>query len=92
MGAYYFITYITRRLGKQFVDNAVIYEHPFRWLKRTQSESNLKIVLVNWREISQDEYLLYNKEDSIEEMEQDITPQRSPLELISREPSDGFLG
>jgi hypothetical protein len=91
MGAYYFVTYITRRLGKQFVDSIVIDEHPFQWLKRSRSESNAKIVLVNWREISEDEYHMYNEEYA-DQLEEAIASQTSPLEMISRDPSDGLIG
>ena len=92
MGAYYFITYITRRLGKQFVDSTVIDEHPFLWLKRSQSESNAKIVLVNWREISEEEFHMYNAEEYVDQLEEAIASQPSPLEMISRDPSDGLIG
>jgi len=91
MGKYYFITYITKRLGKQFFDNDVIDEHPFKWLKRSQSESNSKKVLVNWREISEEEFHLYNDEECVEELDQALESHPSPLELISRDPSDGLL-
>lgn len=91
MGKYYFVTYITRRLGKQFVDNAVIDEHPLLWLKRSQSESNAKIVLVNWREISEPEFQMYN-EEYVDQLEDAIASQPSPLEMISRDPSDGLIG
>ena len=92
MGKYYFITYITKRLGKQFFDNTVVDEHPFQWLKRSQGESNSKKVLVNWREISEKEFHLYNEEDCLEELDQALESHPSPLELISRDPSDGLLG
>ena len=92
MGKYYFITYITKRLGKQFFDNDVIDEHPFQWLKRSQSESSQKRLLVNWREISEEEFHLYNDEECVEELDQALESQPSPLELISRDPSDGLLG
>lgn len=92
MGKYYFVTYITKRLGRQFFDNDVIDEHPFQWLRRSQSESNSKKVLVNWREISEEEFHLYNEEDCIEELDQALESQPSPLEMISRDPSDGLLG
>jgi hypothetical protein len=91
MGKYYFITYITRRLGKQLVDNAAIDEHPFLWLMRSQSESNAKIVLVNWREISEEEFHMYNGE-YVDQLEEAIASQPSPLEMISRDPSDGLIG
>ena len=81
MGKYYFITYITKRLGKQFFDNTVVDEHPFRRLKRSQSESNSKKVLVNWREISEEEFHLYNDEERVEELDQALGSHPSPLEL-----------
>jgi hypothetical protein len=91
MGKYYFITYITKRLGKQFFDSTVIDEHPFMWLKRSQSESNAKIVLVNWREIFEEEFHMYN-EDYVDQVEEAISSQPSPLEMISNNPSDGLIG
>ena len=91
MGKYYFITYITKRLGKQFFDNDVIDEHPFKWIKRSLSESNSKKVLVNWREISEKEFHMYN-EEYVDQLEEAIASQPSPLEMISRDPSDGLIG
>lgn len=91
MSKYYFVTYITKRLGKQFFDSTVIDEHPFMWLKRSQSESNAKIVLVNWREISEEEFHMYN-EDYVDQFEEAISSQPSPLEMISNNPSDGLIG
>lgn len=92
MAKYYFVTYITKRLGRQFFDNDVIDEHPFQWLSRSQNESNSKKVLVNWREISEEEFRLYNHEECVEELDQALESQPSPLEMISRDPSDGLLG
>ena len=91
MGKYYSITYITKRPGKQFFDNDVIDEHPFRWLKRSQSESSQKRVLVNWGEISEEEFHMYN-EEYVDQLEEAIASQPSPLEMISRDPSDGLIG
>jgi hypothetical protein len=91
MGKYYFVTYITKRLGKQFFDSTAIDEHPFMWLKRSQSESNSKLVLVNWREISEDEFHMYN-EDYVDQLEEAISSEPSPLEMISNNPSDGLIG
>ena len=91
MGKYYFVTYITKRLGKQFFDSTVIDEHPFLWLKRSQSESNAKIVLINWREISEEEFRRYN-EKYVDQFEEAIVSQPSPLEMISRDPYDGLIG
>jgi hypothetical protein len=48
MGEYYFITYVTRRLGRQFFESEVIDEHPFNWLKKSQLETNFKKVLAGW--------------------------------------------
>ena len=62
MKKYYFITYITRRLGKQFLDSNVIDEHPFNWLKKAQSESNNTKVLLGWQEISEEEYNIFDKD------------------------------
>jgi hypothetical protein len=59
MGRYYFVTYVTRKLGRHFFDSDVIDEHPFLWLRRPQPEANLKPVLVGWQEISEEEYELF---------------------------------
>jgi hypothetical protein len=91
MRKYYFVTYITRRLGKQFFDSSVIIdEHPFNWLSRSQSETNLKMVLVGWREISEGEYKMYNKDAIQDDLNQASVPQSNPLELISGDPSEGL--
>lgn len=92
MGKYYFITYINRRLGKQLFDSIAIEEHPFEWLKRSQSESNSKKVLVNWREISEEEFRAYNEVDYIDKLDKALTPQSNPLELISKDPLQPLRG
>jgi hypothetical protein len=92
MNKYYFITYINKRLGKQFFDSDVIDEHPFEWLRISQSESNSKKVLVNWREISEEEFRAYNEVEYVDKLDQALTPQSNPLELISNDPSDGLMG
>jgi hypothetical protein len=90
MRNYYYVTYITRRLGKQFFDSSVIDEHPFNWLSRSQSETNLKMVLVGWREISESEFKMYNKDEISDDLNQAIEPQFNPIELISGGPSEGL--
>ena len=92
MGKYYFITYINRRLGKQLFDCAVIDEHPFEWLKRSQSESNLKKVLVNWREISEEEFCAYNKVEYVDKLNQALKPQSNSLDPIGEDQSEGLRG
>jgi hypothetical protein len=83
MEKYYFVTYITRRLGKQFFDSSVIIEHPFGWLNRSQSETNQKIVLVGWREISRNEYKMFMEGKLSDDLNRSVALQSSPLELIS---------
>lgn len=90
MEKYYFVTYITRRLGRQFLDSSVIAEHPFGWLSRSQSESNQKMVLVGWREISKDEYKMYAESEISDASNQGIAPQSNPLELINGDHSEGL--
>jgi hypothetical protein len=69
---YYFITYITRKLGKEYLESDVIEEHPFNWLKKAQSEINHKIVLAGWQEISEEEYHIYD----YDRMESNANPPR----------------
>jgi len=88
MGKYYFISYVTKRLGKEFFDCSVIEEHPFAWLKTSLLETNFKIVLIGWQEISKEEYDLYNKEDAEDHTDQIVAHQTSPLELLNRDPSE----
>jgi hypothetical protein len=92
MGKYYFITYINKRLGKQLFDSTVIDEHPFEWLKESQGESNSKIVLINWREISEEEFHAYNEVEYVDKLDQALKPQSNPLELISNDQSEGLRG
>lgn len=79
---YYFITYVIKRLGKQFFDNVAIDEHPFEWLKRSQIESNSKKILVNWREISKEEFRVYNEVEQVDKLDKALTPKSSLLEKI----------
>lgn len=88
MEKYYFISYVTKRLGKEFFDCNVIEEHPFTWLKNTLLETNFKMVLVGWQEISKEEYELYNKEDAVARPDQIVVPPTSPFELVNRDPSE----
>lgn len=88
MEKYYFISYVTKRLGREFFDCSVIEEHPFAWLKTSLFETNFKIVLVGWQEISKEEYDLYNKEDAVDHTDQIVAHQTSPLDLLNRDPSE----
>jgi hypothetical protein len=90
MGEYYFITYVTRKLGRQFFESEVIDEHPFNWLKKSQLESNLKMVLASWQEISEEEYELFLNGEIVENFSTILAPQSNPLELINRDPSEGL--
>jgi len=90
MGEYYFITYVTRKLGRQFFENEVIDEPPFNWLKKSQLETNLKMVLAGWQEISEEEYDLFLNGEITENLSTILAPQSNPLELINRDASDGL--
>ena len=92
MSKYYFITYINKRLGKQLFDSIVIDEHPFEWLKSSQSESSSKKVLVNWREISKEEFRAYNEVEYVDKLDQALKPQPNPLELISNDSLESLRG
>ena len=92
MSKYYFITYINKRLGKQIFDSDAINEHPFEWLKRSYRESNSRVVLVNWREISEEEYRAFNEIEPVDKLNQALSPQPSPLEMINRDPLEGLKG
>jgi hypothetical protein len=90
MGEYYFITYVTRKLGRQFFESEVIDEHPFNWLKKSQLETNLRMVLASWKEISEEEYELFLNGEIVENFSTILAPQSNPLELINRDPSEGL--
>jgi len=92
MGKYYFIAYINKRLGKQLFDSIVIDEHPFEWLKRSQSESNSKKVLVNWREISEEEFRAYNEVEYVDKLDQALKPQSNPFDLIGKDQTERLRG
>jgi hypothetical protein len=90
MGEYYFITYVTRRLGRQFFESEVIDEHPFNWLKKSQLETNFKKVLAGWQEISEEEYKTFLNGEIAENQSAILVPQSNPLELMNRDPSEGL--
>jgi hypothetical protein len=88
MEKYYFISYVTKRLGKDFFDFCVIEEHPFTWLKASRLNTNFKISIVSWQEISKEEYDLYNIADALPDSDQIGAPQTSPFELVNSDPFD----
>jgi hypothetical protein len=92
MAKYYFITYISKKLGKQLFDSAVIDEHPFEWLKKIQAESNSKKVLVNWREISEEEFRAYNELEYVDKLDKALTLSPNPIDLMSDDQSEGLSG
>lgn len=79
MNKYYFITYINKRLGRQFLDSNVINEHPFNWLKHVQSDFNKRTVLIGWREISEEEYNMFDKDEIDVRSDQTKTPKPNPV-------------
>lgn len=92
MSKYYFITYINKKLGKQLFDSTVIDEHPFEWLKRSQIESNSKRVLVNWREISEEDFHAFNEIEQVDKLDKALMHQSGLIEVISNDPSEGLKG
>ena len=88
MKKYYFVSYVTKRFGKEFFHCTVIDEHPFTWLKNSLLETNSKMILVGWQEISEEEYEMYNKDETVIDPNQIVGPQTSPLELINHSPSE----
>jgi hypothetical protein len=88
MRRYYFISYVTKRLGREFFDCNVVEVHPFTWLKNSLLETNFKMVLVGWQEISEEEYEMYNMGETVANPNQIVVPQTSPLELIKHDPSN----
>jgi hypothetical protein len=88
MGKYYFISYVTKRLGREFFDCDVIEEHPFTWLKTSLLDTNFKRVLVGWQEITREEYELYNNDGAAAHTDQIVEHQTNPLELLNRDPSE----
>jgi hypothetical protein len=86
MGKYYFISYVSKRLGREFFDCNVVTEHPFIWLKNVLSETNFRTVLIGWQEISEEEYEMYNQEEVEVDPNQTDVPHTSPLDLINHNP------
>lgn len=88
MKKYYFISYVTKRLGREFFDCDVVEEHPFTWLKNSLLETNFKTVLIGWQEISEEEYEMYNKDETEANPNPIAVPLTSPLGLIKHNPSN----
>jgi hypothetical protein len=79
---------MTRRLGRQFLDSIVIDKHPFNWLSGVQLETNNKIVLVGWREISEKEYNMYPNLELKEDHTRTGTCRGNLNRLEDQDPSD----
>jgi hypothetical protein len=77
---YYFITYIARKLGKEYLESDVIDEHPFNWLSKARSEINHKIVLAGWQEISEEEYGMFDDD----RMKSNLIPPRTTKVDLNR--------
>ncbi len=90
MGRYYFITYVTKKLGREFFNSDIIDEHPFSWIKRSQLETSTKMVLAGWQEISEKEYNMYFEDKIAEDPNQITAPNDDPLELLKGDPSEGL--
>ena len=80
MNKYYFITYVTRKLGKEYLESDVIDEHPFNWLSKARSEINHKIVLAGWQEISEEEYGMFDDD----RMKSNLIPPRTTKVDLNR--------
>lgn len=90
MGRYYFITYVIKKLGREFFNSGAIDEHPFSWIKRSQLETNTKMVLAGWQEISEKEYNLYYEDETAEDSNRITESNSDPLELLKGDPSEGL--
>jgi hypothetical protein len=90
MGKYYFITYVSRKLGREFFNSDIIDEHPIIWIKKSQLETNSKMVLAGWQEISKEEYDMYFDEEIAEDLNQITATNANPLELVNGDPSEGL--
>jgi len=77
---YYFITYIIRKLGKQYLESDVINEHPFNWLKRSSIGNQHTIVLAGWQEISEEEYGMFDDD----RMKSNLIPPRTTKVDLNR--------
>ena len=80
MNKYYFITYIARKLGKEYLESDVIDEHPFNWLSKARSEINHKIVLAGLQEISEEEYGMFDDD----RMKSNLIPPRTTKVDLNR--------
>jgi len=83
MGKYYYITYVTKKLGKEFFNSDIIAEHPFIWIKRSQLDTNSKMVLAGWQEISEEEYNMYFEEETTEDPNRITEPSADALGLLN---------
>jgi hypothetical protein len=86
----YFITYVTKKLGKEFFNSEIIDEHPFIWIKRSQLESNSKMVLAGWQEISEEEYKMYFEDGPAEDPNLFTQPSAGAMDLLNGDSSEGL--
>jgi hypothetical protein len=77
-------------LGREFFNNEVIDEHPFGWIKQAQLETNSKMVLAGWQEISKEEYKSYLDDEITEDSNQIIAHDADFLKLLNGDPSEGL--
>jgi hypothetical protein len=90
MTNYYYITYVTRKLGKQFFDSDVIVEHPFQWLRNAKSENNSKVVLLGWKEISEQEFQMYGESSVAGDLVEEASS--SSINLLGQGSREGLEG
>jgi|GEM_PF-2385080 len=90
MRKYYFITYVTKKLGKEFLNSEIIDEHPFIWIKRSQLESNSKMVLAGWQEISEEEYKMHFEDGTNEDPNRITQPSANAMDLLNGDSSEGL--
>ena len=90
MGKYYFITYVTKKLGREFFNSDIIDEHPFSWIKRSQLETNSTMVLAGWQEISDEEYKMSFEDGTAEDPNHITAPNADLLELSNGGSSEGL--
>ena len=70
------------------LDWDVVEVYPFTWLKNSLLETNFKTVLIGWQEISEEEYEMYNKDETEANPNPIAVPLTSPLGLIKHNPSN----
>ncbi len=90
MRKYYFITYATRKLGREFFNSDAIDEHPLIWIKRSQLETNSKMILAGGQEISKEEFDMYIDNETAAELDEIAAPNVNPIELLRGDPSEGM--